>query len=186
MEQYFGTQANAKSAQVIDSKGYRANVGIILTNSQGRLFWARRAGQEAWQFPQGGMQQAESPEAAMYRELEEETGLLPEHVELLGQTRRWLRYRLPARFVRRRSRPVCIGQKQRWFALRLVADETAIDLCGSGHPEFDDWCWVDYWHPPDAVIFFKRRVYRRALRELAPAVSAAVAADIAAAAAGRG
>lgn len=170
---------------MIDSKGYRANVGIILANSAGRLFWARRARQNAWQFPQGGMRQSEDPIDAMYRELEEETGLEPDHVELLGQTRRWLRYRLPARFVRRRSRPVCIGQKQRWFALRLVANESAIDLHRSGHPEFDDWCWVDYWYPPDAVIFFKRQVYRQALRELAPAVAAAAGDDVSPTAADR-
>ena len=154
--------------QVIDSQGYRANVGIILSNAEGRLFWGRRAGQEAWQFPQGGIRPDEHPLDAMYRELAEETGLRAEHVELVGQTRDWLRYRLPERYVRRRSRPVCIGQKQRWFLLRLLADESCVDLEHSVQPEFDAWCWVDYWHPPEGVIFFKRGVYRQALRELAP------------------
>lgn len=153
---------------MIDSQGYRANVGIILSNAEGRLFWGRRAGQDAWQFPQGGIRPDERPLDAMYRELAEETGLRAEHVELVGQTRRWLRYRLPERYIRRRSRPVCIGQKQRWFMLRLLADEACVDLEHSGEPEFDDWCWVDYWHPPEGVIFFKRGVYRQALRELAP------------------
>jgi len=155
---------------VIDSKGYRANVGIILSNAEGRVFWARRAGQDAWQFPQGGIRASETPLEAMYRELDEETGLQPQHVEVIGQTRRWLRYRLPARYIRRRSRPVCVGQKQRWFGLRLVGAETCVDLNRTRHPEFDDWCWVDYWHPPEGVIFFKRQVYRQALRELAPLV----------------
>jgi putative (di)nucleoside polyphosphate hydrolase len=153
---------------VIDSKGYRANVGIILSNADGRLFWGRRKGQEAWQFPQGGIQARESARAAMYRELAEETGLQPCHVEVMGCTRDWLRYELPARYIRRRSRPVCIGQKQRWFMLRLVGDESCVDLGASDRPEFDDWCWVDYWHPPTDVIFFKQAVYREALRELAP------------------
>ena len=155
-------------SQVIDSKGYRANVGIILCNAEDRLFWGRRKGQEAWQFPQGGIRVRESARDAMYRELSEETGLRKEHVEVLGCTRDWLRYELPARYVRRRSRPVCIGQKQRWFLLRLTGDEASVDLDASGQPEFDDWCWVDYWHPPEGVIFFKQGVYREALREFAP------------------
>lgn len=156
---------------MIDSQGYRANVGIILANGDGRLFWGRRAGQDAWQFPQGGIRSRERPVDAMYRELAEETGLQPGHVELVGQTSGWLRYDLPERYVRRRSRPVCIGQKQRWFMLRLLAGEHCVDLNYSDHPEFDAWCWVDYWHPPEGVIFFKRPVYRQALRELAPLLS---------------
>ncbi|MEX0607071.1 MAG: RNA pyrophosphohydrolase [Halofilum sp. (in: g-proteobacteria)] len=157
---------------MIDSKGYRPNVGIILSDGEGRVFWARRAGQDAWQFPQGGINADESPRQAMFRELAEETGLQPEHVELVGETRRWLRYRLPDRFIRRRTDegPVCIGQKQRWFLLRLTGHEDCVDLNHSGHPEFDDWRWVNYWHPPQDVVFFKRRVYRQALRELAPHV----------------
>ena len=72
---------------MIDSKGYRSNVGIVLCNPEGKVFWARRCGQDAWQFPQGGINKNESPVDAMYRELQEETGLLPVHVEVAGQTR---------------------------------------------------------------------------------------------------
>ena len=129
---------------MIDSEGYRANVGIILANDEGRLFWARRTGQDAWQFPQGGLRADETPVQAMYRELEEETGLQPHHVEVIGRTRGWLRYRLPKRYIRRRSRPVCIGQKQRWFMLRLIGDEDCFDLNRSERPEFAEWRWIDY------------------------------------------
>lgn len=160
---------------MIDSEGYRLNVGIILANDEGRVFWARRAGQDAWQFPQGGMRRRESPDEAMYRELAEETGLQPHQVDLVGQTGRWLHYQLPSRFIRRRSHPLCIGQKQRWFLLRLSAGEQCVDLEASDHPEFDRWCWVDYWRPAREVIFFKRRVYREALRELAPLLGEATA-----------
>ena len=153
---------------VIDADGFRPNVGIILCNDQNRLFWGRRVGQNAWQFPQGGIDDDETPEQAMYRELQEEVGLLPEHVDLLGSTRRWLRYRLPKRFVRRHSHPVCIGQKQRWFLLRVRCAESDFCLDSCAKPEFDSWRWVKYWQPVREVIYFKRRVYERALEELAP------------------
>ena len=153
---------------MIDCDGYRPNVGIILSNRDGQLFWAKRVGQDAWQFPQGGIRRSEQPLDAMYRELHEETGLLPEHVEVLGRSNRWLRYRLPDHLIRRRSEPVCIGQKQLWFVLRMLAGEDCLRLDAMPHPEFDGWRWVDYWQPVKEVVFFKRRVYREALNEFAP------------------
>ena len=153
---------------MIDSEGYRPNVGIIICNQERRLFWGRRVGQNAWQFPQGGIKPDESPEAAMFRELEEEIGLLPHQVELLGCTQRWLRYRLPKRFIRRHSHPLCIGQKQLWFLLRARCAETDFCLDKTPKPEFDDWRWVKYWQPVREVVYFKRHVYSQALEELAP------------------
>ena len=153
---------------MIDSDGFRPNVGIIICNDERRLFWGRRVGQDAWQFPQGGIKTEESPQQAMYRELEEEIGLLPHQVDILGCTRHWLRYRLPKRFIRRNSHPVCIGQKQIWFLLRARCAEQDFCLDGTPKPEFDDWRWVKYWQPVREVVYFKRRVYARALEELAP------------------
>lgn len=153
---------------VIDSEGYRPNVGIILVNAEDRVFWARRVGQQAWQFPQGGIRCEESPLEAMFRELREETGLLPEHVRLLGCTRDWLRYRLPSNLVRKRAFPVCIGQKQKWFLLRMLVPDQTVRLDHGHRPEFDDWRWVDYWQPLSEVVSFKRDVYDSALNELAP------------------
>lgn len=153
---------------MIDLEGYRPNVGIILSNDRGRLLWARRIGQDAWQFPQGGIRCEETPEEALYRELNEELGLLPEHVEVMGNTRGWLRYRLPSRLIRHHDKPVCIGQKQVWYLLRLAADDSDVCLNLSERPEFDHWRWVSYWYPVRNVVPFKRRVYTRALRELAP------------------
>ena len=153
---------------MIDADGFRPNVGIILTNSRGELLWARRVGgQDAWQFPQGGIKQNESAEQALYRELEEEVGLRPADVEILGVTRGWLRYRLPSRFVRQQQ-PVCIGQKQKWFLLRFLGTDEQINLALNATPEFDHWRWVSYWYPVNNVVAFKRDVYRRALRELSP------------------
>ena len=153
---------------MIDCDGYRPNVGIILSNRERRLFWGKRIGQQAWQFPQGGIRCDEIPLDAMFRELAEETGLRPEHVQVIGSTQDWLRYRLPKHLIRRRSNPICIGQKQIWFMLRLVGDETCVRLDAVPRPEFDSWRWVDYWRPMREVVFFKRHVYRRALHELAP------------------
>lgn len=153
---------------MIDSQGYRANVGIILSNREGRVLWARRLGQDSWQFPQGGIKKDETAEQALYRELREEVGLEPEDVEIIGCTQNWLRYKLPRRFIRFHSRPLCIGQKQRWFVLRLISGDDAVRLDRCEKPEFDDWRWVDYWQPVKEIVFFKRRVYERALKELEP------------------
>lgn len=153
---------------MIDPDGFRPNVGIVLAREDGRVFWARRAGKDGWQFPQGGMNTDETPIEAMFRELAEETGLRPEHVDVLGQTPGWLRYRLPRRYRRRDQKPVCIGQKQVWFLLRFLAEEDAFDLHAGDKPEFDRYRWVDFWYPVRHVIPFKRRVYVRALRHLEP------------------
>lgn len=156
------------STDHIDSEGFRANVGIILCNGEGKLLLAGRVGSKGWQFPQGGMMQGESSEQAMYRELHEEVGLTEADVEILGTTSDWLRYRLPKKFVRRHSMPLCIGQKQRWFILRLTSTEDRVRFDRSETPEFDRWRWVEFWRPVTEVIYFKRRVYVRALHELGP------------------
>ncbi|MGO4703820.1 RNA pyrophosphohydrolase [Dyella sp. 2RAB6] len=155
---------------MIDVDGYRPNVGIVLLNTDGRLFWARRVNRDGWQFPQGGMRSDETPLEAMYRELTEETGLGAADVEVIGATRGWLRYKLPNRYLRHHQRPMCIGQKQVWFLLRLVSNEDAFCLDGCEKPEFDHWRWVDFWYPANHVVNFKRQVYERALRQFAPMV----------------
>ena len=154
------------SGDWIDDEGFRANVGIILLKADGKLMLAGRVGSKGWQFPQGGMLVGEDPEQAMFRELREEVGLGAEDVEVLGVTQDWIRYRLPKKFIRRKSMPLCVGQKQRWFMLRLVAatDSLRFDLCDQ--PEFDRVRWVDFWRPVNEVIYFKRRVYAMALHEL--------------------
>jgi len=153
---------------VIDTDGFRPNVGIILANHRGEVLWARRIGQDSWQFPQGGIKYKESPEDALYRELGEEIGLTASDVEIISCTRGWLRYRLPRRMVRHHSHPVCVGQKQKWFLLRMLSPDAQVRVDGTDSPEFDGWQWVSYWYPLGQVVSFKREVYRRALRELAP------------------
>jgi putative (di)nucleoside polyphosphate hydrolase len=171
---------------MLDKEGYRPNVGIVLVNTRNEVFWGKRVNQHAWQFPQGGIKHGETPVQAMYRELTEEIGLLPDHVRLLGRTRDWLRYDVPEKWARR-ARPGnadrCAtaspshgasqggrngyrGQKQIWFLLRMVGRDCDVKLRASGHPEFDAWRWHDYWVPLESVIDFKRDVYRQALIEL--------------------
>lgn len=153
---------------VIDKEGFRANVGIIVMNQRGQLLWARRFGaQNAWQFPQGGVRENELPIDAMYRELKEELGVDREGVRLIAESKQWLRYRLPQRFLRRDDQQRCIGQKQKWFLLELISDEASVKLDACDHPEFDRWRWVNYWFPLQQVIFFKRYVYRQVLEEFA-------------------
>lgn len=153
---------------MIDADGFRPNVGIVLANSAVEVLLAKRVNQDAWQFPQGGIQRGEAPEDAMYRELYEELGLSREHVEVLGHTQGWLRYHLPQHYIRRRKGRVCIGQKQKWFALRFKGVDSQVRFDFAVQPEFDGWRWVDYWHPLRQVVEFKREVYRCALNELAP------------------
>lgn len=152
---------------MIDFDGYRPNVGIVICNRKGQVLWARRYGQNSWQFPQGGMNENESPEQAMYRELYEEVGLERNDVTVLYASKQWLKYKLPKRLLRYDSEPMCIGQKQRWFLLQLVSDEKNINMRQTKTPEFDGWRWVSFWYPVRQVVSFKRDVYRKALKEFA-------------------
>lgn len=154
---------------MVDSDGFRPNVGMVLTNAQGHVLWARRVGgHDAWQFPQGGIQAEESVEDALFRELYEEVGLSEPQVEILARTKGWLRYRLPKRLRRHNSTPGFVGQKQTWFLLRLLDEDASVRMDCGDKPEFDYWRWVTYWYPLTQVVAFKRDVYRRALAELAP------------------
>lgn len=156
---------------MIDGDGYRPNVGIIVANNQGQVLWARRVGQNAWQFPQGGIKSHESPEDALYRELREEIGLDPESVDIVGCTRGWLRYKLPRRLLRQNTTSSFIGQKQKWFMLKMLGCDADVSFEHSETPEFDFWQWVSYWYPLGQVVPFKQDVYRRAMKELAPLLS---------------
>lgn len=151
---------------MIDEDGYRHNVGIIIVNKEGKLFWGKRVHQDAWQFPQGGMRRHETPQQALFRELKEEVGLDPSDVRILGRTNDWLTYDLPKHLIRHYSEPVCIGQKQIWFMIGMVSGEQKINLNTHETPEFEGWIWVDYWKPVQDVVEFKQDVYHKALTEL--------------------
>ena len=151
---------------MLDRDGFRPNVGIILLNQRNQVFWGKRIRTHSWQFPQGGIDRGETPEQAMFRELHEEVGLMPNHVRVVARTRDWLRYEVPDRFIRRDARGHCRGQKQIWFLLQLMGHDWDLNLRATDHPEFDAWRWNDYWVPLDVVVEFKRGVYEMALTEL--------------------
>ena len=113
---------------MIDRDGYRPNVAIVLCNAKNQVFWGKRIREHSWQFPQGGIKQGEAPEDAMYRELEEETGLKREHVKILGRTKNWLHYNVPSHWVKREWRGTYKGQKQIWYLLRLTGRDHDIQL----------------------------------------------------------
>src|ERR1700728_1126649 len=154
--------ADQRANDYIDRHVFRANIGIVLKLEGGELFLGSRLGGRGWQFPQGGVNRGEQVEEALFRELREEIGLEPHDVEVLGSTRGWLRYRLPRQYIRDR----CIGQKQRWFLLKLVGDESRLRFDSTNTPEFDRWRWAEFWTPVREVVYFKRRVYVRALHDL--------------------
>lgn len=151
---------------MLDQEGFRPNVGIVLLNKKNQIFLGKRIGEFSWQLPQGGIKSGELPEQAMLRELFEEVGLLPKHVTILGRTRDWLRYEVPDHYVRRDIRGHYRGQKQIWFLLKMLGQDSDIQLLNNAKPEFDAWRWEEYWQVPDLVIDFKKQVYQLALEEL--------------------
>lgn len=150
---------------MLDMQGFRLNVAIVLINHQNHILLAKRFKQNAWQLPQGGVNDNEDVLDALFRELEEEIGLNKEDVSIIGSTKYWLRYKIPTR-MRRETEPLCIGQKQKWFLLRLITDDSRIRCDLNKKPEFDNWQWVSYWYPLRVVIDFKKKVYCKALKEL--------------------
>ncbi len=146
---------------------YRLNVGVVLINGEGKVFAGQRADMDvpAWQMPQGGVDKGEEPEAAARRELLEETGVAPDHVTLVGQTADWLPYDLPHEVVRTRWGGKYRGQKQMWFLMRLDAPDDVINLAYKD-VEFSDWRWMEPADLLDAIVPFKRPIYRQVMEEL--------------------
>lgn len=153
---------------MIDKDGYRANVGIVLINDANQVLLAKRKGENSWQLPQGGIDSGESDTEAMYRELNEEIGLLQNDVLAIAKTPKWLRYDLPKN--RKCLSSKFIGQKQVWFLLKINCQESNIKLDKHSEIEFDDWIWVDYWNPIEKVIDFKQNIYEDMLKSLASVV----------------
>ncbi|MDA7841584.1 RNA pyrophosphohydrolase [Gammaproteobacteria bacterium] len=138
-------------------KNYRKGVGIIIVNAKGQFFLGKRIGAEAWQFPQGGIDEGENPEEALYRELHEETGLIKDRVTIVTVSKRWLVYHIP--HVYQRSNKQYDGAMQKWFLLRLTGTNEDINLNAVDQAEFDAWKWADKKTAINSVIRFKKGVY---------------------------
>jgi len=143
-----------------EDRPYRPCVGIMLLNANNQVFVAQRIDQvaEAWQMPQGGVDDGEDPEAAALRELKEEIGT--DHVEILDRTEDWISYDLPPELIGKVWRGRYRGQKQKWFAMRFLGRDDDIDL-DTEHPEFRDWRWIDMDELPDIIVAWKRDNYRQ-------------------------
>ena len=141
---------------------YRPCVGIVVMRADGKVFAATRldSDQDAWQMPQGGVEKDEEPQTAALRELEEETGISAELVEVLAETPEWIPYDLPQELVPKLWKGKFRGQKQKWFLLRFNGEDTDINI-ETEEPEFSKWAWME----PDVVIQkivpFKRDTYTR-------------------------
>lgn len=150
---------------------YRPNVGVVLFNPEGKVWLGKRYGADepwCWQFPQGGMDEGETPEEAGLRELYEETGVTQELIEPLGSINDWLAYDFPPEVLAQRSRNRWRGQKQRWFAYRYLGTDADFDLEAVPPQEFSEFRWVALETTPQLIIPWKRGVYERVAEAFAP------------------
>lgn len=149
-----------------DDRPYRPCVGVMLLNMAGLVFVGNRIDVpgDHWQMPQGGIDEGESPADAAYREVQEETGIAPEKVELIRESDRWLHYDLPGALSRRIWKGRYRGQKQRWFAMRFHGEDTDIDL-DFHKPEFGAYRWARISDLPSLIVPFKRDTYEQVVNE---------------------
>ena len=147
-------------------EGYRPNVAMVVLNSKNKVLICRRTNTKTWQFPQGGVDNNENLEKAMYRELLEEVGLRKNDVQYIGESDDTIIYDIPKTIRSNVLGGKFKGQEQKWFLLRIKNDEHEIRLDYEAFPEFDTFEWVSFWQPIDRIVDFKREAYRKALSEL--------------------
>ena len=147
---------------------YRHGVGVMLLNPAGAVWVGARIDnpEDAWQMPQGGIDEGEEPWATALRELEEETGIAPQLVERVAQCPERLRYELPEDWRPRLWGGKWAGQEQEWFLARFLGRDSDVNIA-TAHPEFRAWKWVEPQRLPELIVPFKRELYRRLLREFA-------------------
>tara|TARA_B100000035_G_scaffold278680_1_gene257803 strand:- start:353 stop:826 length:474 start_codon:yes stop_codon:yes gene_type:complete len=149
--------------------GYRLNVAMIVLNEENKSLFCKRKNTDNWQFPQGGVDEDENIESAMFRELNEEVGLERENVEIKAVSQNLIYYDIPRSIRSRVLGGQYKGQAQIYFLLKLMSGE--IDLNLENTPEFDQYSWVPFWFPLNRVVDFKKEAYRRALIEFKNQIS---------------
>ena len=139
---------------------YRMGAGVVLINPYGLIFAGQRIDNPgpAWQMPQGGIDKGETPREAALRELTEETGVSADLVEVMAETPDWITYELPPEILGRIWKGKYGGQKQKWFALRFLGSDSAVQIA-TEHPEFDRWQWMRAADLVDSIVPFKRALY---------------------------
>lgn len=150
----------------IDALPYRPCVGMMICNQRGGIFAGQRldSAMDAWQMPQGGIEAGEDPRTAALRELEEETGIPADAVDIVAETRDWIPYDLPYHLVPKLWNGRYRGQKQRWFLMRFTGDDSIINI-KTKHPEFSRWCWLAPEELLAKIVPFKRDTYEQVIRE---------------------
>jgi putative (di)nucleoside polyphosphate hydrolase len=148
------------------NEGYRPNVAMVVLNSKNKVLICRRTNTKTWQFPQGGVDNNENLEKAMYRELLEEVGLRKDDVQYIGESDDTIIYDIPKTIRSKVLGGKFKGQEQKWFLLRIKNDDHEIRLDYEAFPEFDTFEWVSFWQPIDRIVDFKKEAYRKALSEL--------------------
>ncbi|UWR75655.1 RNA pyrophosphohydrolase [Phaeobacter inhibens] len=145
---------------------YRPNVGVMLINAAGDVWVGQRMDRhkDAWQMPQGGIDAGEDPRLAALRELEEETGVTADLVEIIAESNGWLPYDLPAEVVPQFWGGKYRGQEQKWYLMRFLGRDDQINIV-TEHPEFSAWCWQPVDQLVSKIVPFKREVYERVIQE---------------------
>lgn len=147
-----------------ESLPYRPCVGVMLMNAQGKLFVGQRKESDvpAWQMPQGGIDKGENPSKAALRELEEETGVSKDLVEIVDITEEWVKYDLPDNLIGKVWKGKYRGQKQKWVLMRYLGTDVQINIA-TEHPEFSEWRWLQPNDVLAEIVPFKRAVYETVL-----------------------
>ena len=142
---------------------YRPCVGTMMVNAAGHVFVGKRIDNQEgdwWQMPQGGVDPGEDMDAAMLREMEEETGVIAQHLTIVGTLGQELFYDLPPELKGKLWKGRYLGQRQTWYLVRFSGTDADIDLEAHKHPEFCAWKWVEPDLLPDLIVPFKRDVYQ--------------------------